>query len=55
MRSDVVIKVLSDARPKGIAGAILSGGGSIVLVLDLEVVLDQKNADIPAFLFGLAA
>jgi two-component system, chemotaxis family, sensor kinase CheA len=50
-----VIKALYDIWPKGIAGATLSGGGSIVLVLDLEALLDEKNADTPAFVFGLAA
>jgi two-component system, chemotaxis family, sensor kinase CheA len=52
---DVVIKALSDIRPKGIAGATLSGGGSMVFMRDLEELLDKKNADTPASLFGLAA
>ncbi len=38
-RDDVVIKPLLDIKPKGIAGATLSGDGSIVLVLDMEELL----------------
>lgn len=35
-RDDVVIKPLDGVKPKGIAGATLSGDGSVVLVLDME-------------------
>jgi two-component system, chemotaxis family, sensor kinase CheA len=38
-RDDVVIKPLENVRPKGVAGATLSGDGSIVLVLDMEELL----------------
>ncbi|MDA8095417.1 MAG: chemotaxis protein CheA [Betaproteobacteria bacterium] len=38
-RDDVVIKPLLDIKPKGIAGATLSGDGAIVLVLDMEELL----------------
>ena len=48
-RDDVVIKPLSDIKPKGIAGATLSGDGSIVLVLDMEELL----ADMPNELTNL--
>jgi two-component system, chemotaxis family, sensor kinase CheA len=54
-RDDVVIKPLSDIKPKGIAGATLSGDGSIVLVLDLDELLGEKGGDTPASLFGIAA
>jgi two-component system chemotaxis sensor kinase CheA len=38
-RDDVIIKPLENVRPKGVAGATLSGDGSIVLVLDMEELL----------------
>jgi two-component system chemotaxis sensor kinase CheA len=38
-RDDVVIKPLADIKPHGIAGATLSGDGSVVLVLDMEALL----------------
>lgn len=44
-RDDVVIKPLQNIRPKGIAGATLSGDGSIVLVLDMEDLLESSTAD----------
>ena len=50
-RDDVVIKPLSDIKPKGIAGATLSGDGSIVLVLDMEELLTNVQADTPSSLF----
>jgi two-component system, chemotaxis family, sensor kinase CheA len=50
-RDDVVIKPLSDIKPKGIAGATLSGDGSIVLVLDMEELLATATADTPMSLF----
>lgn len=50
-RDDVVIKPLSDIKPKGIAGATLSGDGSIVLVLDMEELLVDTRADTPNSLF----
>jgi two-component system chemotaxis sensor kinase CheA len=50
-RDDVVIKPLSDIKPKGIAGATLSGDGSIVLVLDMEALLGNNTADTPMNLF----
>jgi two-component system chemotaxis sensor kinase CheA len=46
-RDDVVIKPLSDIKPRGIAGATLSGDGSIVLVLDMEELLSNMQADTP--------
>lgn len=51
-RDDVVIKPLSDIKPKGIAGATLSGDGSIVLVLDMEELLSNVQADTPMSLFA---
>lgn len=51
-RDDVVIKPLSDIKPKGIAGATLSGDGSIVLVLDMEALLGNNTADTPMNLFS---
>jgi two-component system chemotaxis sensor kinase CheA len=38
-RDDVIIKPLENVRPKGVAGATLSGDGAIVLVLDMEELL----------------
>jgi two-component system chemotaxis sensor kinase CheA len=54
-RDDVVIKPLSDIKPKGIAGATLSGDGSIVLVLDMEELLTSTKSDTPSSLFFKAA
>lgn len=44
-RDDVVIKPLQNIRPKGVAGATLSGDGSVVLVLDMEGLLTSSSAD----------
>jgi len=44
-RDDVVIKPLQNIRPRGIAGATLSGDGSVVLVLDMEDLLDDSQAE----------
>ncbi|MDD4882367.1 MAG: chemotaxis protein CheW, partial [Gallionellaceae bacterium] len=54
-RDDVVIKPLADIKPKGIAGATLSGDGSIVLVLDMEELLTSSPSDTPGTLFAKAA
>ncbi|MGQ9860760.1 MAG: chemotaxis protein CheA [Thiobacillaceae bacterium] len=54
-RDDVVIKPLADIKPKGIAGATLSGDGSIVLVLDMEELMSNVQADTPSSLFAGAA
>jgi two-component system, chemotaxis family, sensor kinase CheA len=43
-RDDVVIKPLQNIRPKGVAGATLSGDGSVVLVLDMEDLLTASEA-----------
>ncbi len=53
-RDDVVIKPLADIKPKGIAGATLSGDGSIVLVLDMEELLTTIPSDTPSSLFTKA-
>jgi len=50
-RDDVVIKPLHDIKPKGIAGATLSGDGQVVLVLDMEELLNMKTEDTRAALF----
>ncbi|MCW3481428.1 chemotaxis protein CheA [Neisseriaceae bacterium JH1-16] len=42
-RDDVVIKPLQNIRPKGVAGATLSGDGSVVLVLDMEDLMNNKD------------
>ncbi len=42
-RDDVVIKPLQNIRPKGVAGATLSGDGSVVLVLDMEDLLSASD------------
>jgi len=54
-RDDVVIKPLDGVKPKGIAGATLSGDGSIVLVLDLESLCDEVQTQTRAQLLALAA
>ncbi len=43
-RDDVVIKPLEDIKPKGVAGATLSGDGAVVLVLDMEELLGLGSA-----------
>jgi two-component system chemotaxis sensor kinase CheA len=55
-RDDVVIKALENVRPKGVAGATLSGDGSVVLVLDMDELLvgsvgarvDEFTRELPA-------
>ncbi|MBV1776989.1 chemotaxis protein CheA [Burkholderiaceae bacterium DAT-1] len=44
-RDDVVIKPLQNIRPRGIAGATLSGDGSVVLVLDMEDLLASSTSE----------
>ena len=53
-RDDVVIKPLLDIKPKGIAGATLSGDGSVVLVLDMEELLKMNPDGTRARLFAQA-
>ena len=43
-REDVVIKPLKGIKPKGVAGATLSGDGSIVLILDMAELLSGESA-----------
>jgi two-component system chemotaxis sensor kinase CheA len=54
-RDDVVIKPLEDIKPKGIAGATLSGDGSVVLVLDMEQLLAVPIRETRRELFEMAA
>jgi two-component system chemotaxis sensor kinase CheA len=55
-RDDVVIKPLENVRPKGVAGATLSGDGSVVLVLDMEELLvGTVGARVDEFVDKLAA
>jgi two-component system chemotaxis sensor kinase CheA len=54
-RDDVVIKPLEDIKPRGIAGATLSGDGSVVLVLDMEQLLAEPVHETRQHLFKLAA
>ncbi|MHB1231293.1 MAG: chemotaxis protein CheA [Burkholderiales bacterium] len=54
-RDDVVIKPLTDIKPKGIAGATLSGEGSVVLVLDMEELLSAATRETRATLFAKAS
>ena len=54
-RDDVVIKPLEDIKPKGIAGATLSGDGSVVLVLDIEQLLADPLRETRQDLFRIAA
>ena len=51
-RDDVVIKPLSDIKPRGIAGATLSGDGAVVLVLDMEELLRGDTPMTHATLFA---
>ncbi|GGP20779.1 chemotaxis protein CheA [Silvimonas iriomotensis] len=44
-RDDVVIKPLQNIHPHGVAGATLSGDGSVVLVLDMEDLLHSTSSD----------
>lgn len=50
-RDDVVIKPLHDIKPKGIAGATLSGDGQVVLVLDIEELLEMSTEATHASMF----
>ncbi len=54
-RDDVVIKPLEGVKPKGIAGATLSGDGSVVLVLDMETLFHDSPAEARNRLLALAA
>ena len=54
-RDDVVIKPLEDVKPKGVAGATLSGDGSVVLVLDMEQLLTEPHIETRRSLFEMAA
>jgi two-component system chemotaxis sensor kinase CheA len=51
-QADVVIKPLHDIKPKGIAGATLTGDGAIVLVLDMEELLSMQTQETRAALFA---
>ncbi len=51
-QADVVIKPLHDIKPKGIAGATLTGDGAIVLVLDMEELLGMQTQETRAALFA---
>jgi two-component system, chemotaxis family, sensor kinase CheA len=54
-RDDVVMKPLDDIKPKGIAGATLSGDGSVVLVLDIEQLTAEPFRERRQDLFKRAA
>jgi len=54
-RDDVVIKPLDGVKPKGIAGATLSGDGAVVLVLDMEELFRAAPAETCRNLFARAA
>ena len=54
-REDVIIKPVDGVKPKGIAGATLSGDGSVVLVLDMEELFRDSVAERRNTLFALAA
>ncbi|OGT16991.1 MAG: chemotaxis protein CheA [Gallionellales bacterium RIFCSPHIGHO2_02_FULL_57_16] len=41
---DVVIKPLDTFRPRGVAGVTISGGGDIVLILDIKELLSDVRA-----------
>ena len=54
-RDDVIIKPLTDVKPRGVAGATLSGEGSVVLVLDMEELLSSDSKETRATLFAKAS
>ena len=54
-REDVIIKPLEGFKAKGIAGATLSGDGSVVLVLDMEELCAESRAERHRDLFAIAA
>jgi two-component system chemotaxis sensor kinase CheA len=54
-RDDVVIKPLQGVKPRGIAGATLSGDGSVVLVLDMEALLTEPHVETRRSLFEVVA
>ena len=54
-RDDVVIKPLTGVKPRGVAGATLSGEGSVVLVLDMEELLSSDSKETRATLFARAS
>jgi len=54
-RDDVVIKPLQGVKPRGIAGATLSGDGSVVLVLDMEALLTEPHVETRRSLFEMIA
>jgi two-component system chemotaxis sensor kinase CheA len=54
-RDDVVIKALEGIKPRGIAGATVSGEGSVVLVLDMESLLQDARAEQRRRVLALAA
>ena len=51
-QADVVIKSLLDIKPRGIAGATLTGDGAIVLVLDMDELLRMQTQETRASLFA---
>ncbi len=51
-QADVVIKSLHDIKPKGVAGATLTGDGTIVLVLDIEQLLNIQTHETSVALFA---
>jgi two-component system chemotaxis sensor kinase CheA len=54
-REDVVIKPLQDMKPKGVAGATLTGDGSVVLVLDIEELIASPHEETRGMLLAEAA
>lgn len=54
-REDVVIKPLTGIKPKGVAGATLSGDGSVVLVLDIDSLINDAVAETLTAAFANAA
>jgi two-component system chemotaxis sensor kinase CheA len=51
---DVVIMPLDEIKPKGVAGAALSGDGSVVPVLDIEQLLAEPIKDTRSDVLRLA-
>jgi two-component system chemotaxis sensor kinase CheA len=54
-RDDVIIKPLDGVKPHGIAGATMSGEGSVVLVLDMEALFRDAPPETRSRLLAIAA
>ena len=51
-REDVIVKPITDVKPKGVAGVTLASDGSVVLVLEMEALLATPHDETRDALFG---